>query len=914
MEEKMRRMDESLEAARGRLGEAAELQAKLEGEINVRREQIHAARQNEEHFKARQEELLEERGARLAQKAEFEKEKAACDEEIRSIEEQKSQVMGRYQEIQEEIAKCGRKIEDGKNEIISLLNGKASIKARQQRYDTMAEQIRIRKSQLSSRMLSQKDDEEEIRKRILSCREAYEKAKKACEEISKEQGRIERKRREWQQKETETSRLLEKETTDFHRERSRLETLVNIAERYDGYGNAIRRVMERREDEPGVLGVVADLIQVEKRYEVAIETALGGSIQNIVTSDEETAKRMISYLKENRYGRATFLPLPSVGKSPAQPNRAALEEPGVIGMGSSLAQAEERFAGLKSYLLGRTYVVDTISHALALARKYRYGLRIVTLEGELLNPGGSITGGAFKESGNLLGRKREIEELQARVADLAESLKARRARLEEIRTARELLKDDIRQAQEEMGQAMLEQNTAKMSLERAEEQKEENDGRLESLLAEGKELEAQLSEIAGSHERIREEIREADLRQRELEEENEKLQEALKEQNELARESQDKVSGVQLEEASLAQKSEFAGENAARVGREIEKLDEDIKAAAKERDSSKEDADRKSLEIEELCRAIEESKEERAQLEGKIAAGQQEREEISARYKGFFQKQEELSGKIHDLDKELYRLNGQREKLDESASAQADYMWREYELTPHHAEELRSGDCGSLPQMKERIGELRDEIRKLGDVNVNAIEDYKELSERYGFLKAQHDDLVGAEKTLLGLIDDLDKGMRTQFLEKFAQIQQEFDKVFRELFGGGQGTLELVEDEDILECGIRVIAQPPGKKLQNMMQLSGGEKSLTAIALLFAIQNLKPSPFCLLDEIEAALDDPNVLRFAEYLHKLTENTQFIVITHRRGTMAAADRLYGITMQEKGVSTLVSVNLIEEDLT
>ena len=219
----------------------------------------------------------------------------------------------------------------------------------------------------------------------------------------------------------------------------------------------------------------------------------------------------------------------------------------------------------------------------------------------------------------------------------------------------------------------------------------------------------------------------------------------------------------------------------------------------------------------------------------------------------------------------------------------------------------------NLSELKQQIAQIKDEIKRLGDVNVNAIEEYKEISERYEFLKTQHDDLVEAEATLVGIIEELDAGMRKQFTEKFAQIQTEFDKAFKELFGGGKGTLELVEDEDILECGIRIIAQPPGKKLQNMILLSGGEKALTAIALLFAIQNLKPSPFCLLDEIEAALDDSNVGRYAKYLHKLTKNTQFIVITHRRGTMAAADRLYGITMQEKGVSTLVSVDLIENDL-
>lgn len=245
---------------------------------------------------------------------------------------------------------------------------------------------------------------------------------------------------------------------------------------------------------------------------------------------------------------------------------------------------------------------------------------------------------------------------------------------------------------------------------------------------------------------------------------------------------------------------------------------------------------------------------------------------------------------------------------------QINYMWEEYEITYGLAKELRDENLTDLAEIKKRIQTLKSEIKGLGSVNVNAIEDYKNVSERYEFLSAQHQDLVEAEATLVGIIEELDAAMRKQFAERFQEIAEEFDKVFKQLFGGGKGTLELMEDEDILEAGIRIIAQPPGKKLQNMMQLSGGEKALTAISLLFAIQNLKPSPFCLLDEIEAALDDSNVGRFAQYLHKLTKNTQFIVITHRRGTMNAADRLYGITMQEKGVSTLVSVNLLEKDLT
>ena len=268
---------------------------------------------------------------------------------------------------------------------------------------------------------------------------------------------------------------------------------------------------------------------------------------------------------------------------------------------------------------------------------------------------------------------------------------------------------------------------------------------------------------------------------------------------------------------------------------------------------------------------------------------------------------------IRDRDKELLRLQNQSDKLAERQDAQVEYMWNEYGLTFSTAELLRDGSLDNVADMKRQIAERKNAIRGLGNVNVNAIEDYKEISERYEFMKTQHDDLITAQDALYKIIEELDIGMRKQFTEKFAMIRAEFDKVFRELFGGGHGSLELIEDEDILEAGIQIISQPPGKKLQNMMQMSGGEKALTAIALLFAIQNLKPSPFCLLDEIEAALDDSNVDRYAKYLHKLTKHTQFIVITHRRGTMVAADRLYGITMQEKGVSTLVSVNLIENDL-
>ena len=290
-----------------------------------------------------------------------------------------------------------------------------------------------------------------------------------------------------------------------------------------------------------------------------------------------------------------------------------------------------------------------------------------------------------------------------------------------------------------------------------------------------------------------------------------------------------------------------------------------------------------------------------------------ERDEITSKHKSFFTKREDLSNTMTSLDKEIFRLNNQKEKLESQLEDFVNYMWDEYELTYGTAMAYKSEETLNYATLKKSVSELKAKIKSLGDVNVNAIEDYRVLVERYNLLKTQHDDLVESEQALLDIIEELDVEMRKQFEEKFAYIKTKFDVVFKELFGGGKGTIEIEEEEDILEAGIRIIAQPPGKKLQNMMQLSGGEKALTAIALLFAIQNLKPSPFCLLDEIEAALDDANVKRYAEYLNKLTKHTQFIVITHRRGTMAAADILYGITMQEKGVSTLVSVNLIEDKL-
>jgi chromosome segregation protein len=368
-----------------------------------------------------------------------------------------------------------------------------------------------------------------------------------------------------------------------------------------------------------------------------------------------------------------------------------------------------------------------------------------------------------------------------------------------------------------------------------------------------------------------------------------------------------------LKEASVQQKAEFVQQNYDRVTLEITQLQKQEESLSENQDASLDEAAEKFAQIKELRKTEEKLKADYAKDAEQLEQTQQRREEHNSKYKSFFDQREALTIRLGNLEKEQYRLDAANEKAQEEYERQNNYMWQEYELTYHHALPMKTEQYDQPSESKKRVRELKDEMKKLGDVNMGAIEEYKNVSERYTFLTEQREDLEKAKQTLLSIIAELDEGMRRQFNEQFAQIQAEFDKAFKELFGGGKGNLELVEGEDILECGISIVAQPPGKKLQNMMQLSGGEKSLTAIALLFAIQNLKPSPFCLLDEIEAALDEPNVDRFAGYLHKLTKHTQFIIITHRRGTMSAADRLYGITMQEKGVSAQVSVNLVEEEL-
>ena len=913
IEEEVETIDLAIETAKNQLNETNLLKQQLEGQINVLKEQINTARMNDEHYDNRLNTVRVEIETRQEQKSSLEKEKQDAQEKLQEASERDREAREQLIEVQSRIAEHTAEIEGRKQEIMDILGNRASTKAKIQHYDTTKEQIAVRKSELARNILEVSAEAERQAELLKQYEEELHQVQETIAQYNAKIADNEQKIAKFQEELDEKQEKLRIGQTAYHRESSRLESLKNITERYDGYGNSIRRVMGNKEKEKGLIGVVADIIKVDKEYEIAVETALGGSIQNIVTDNEETAKRMIAFLKNNKFGRATFLPLISMRGAGGIRSEEALKEKGVIGLANTLVHVEKRFEGLADQLLGRTIVVDTIDNGIAIGRKYRQSLRLVTLEGELINPGGSMTGGAFKNSSNLLSRRREIEEFEKTVAMLKEDMDAMEQEVSRIKNTRAVCYNTIDQIQQELRKASVVENTAKMNVEQISVRMEEAKLRCGVYAAEQEKLERDLREIDDNEESIRMELETSENLEQELNTRIEELQRMLDEERVTESAQMKESEEVHLSLAALEQQAAFIMENVSRIDEEIAKFEEELKELDSNKDSASEEIRGKEEKIRELRQTIEDSKELFEEINKEIKAQTENRDALNQKHKDFLRMREELSKHISSLDKECFRLNSQKESYEAASEKQMNYMWEEYELTYNHAMELRDENLTDLSYMKRQIQNLKNEIRKLGTVNVNAIEDFKNISERYEFLKGQHDDLVEAEATLVQIIDELDVAMRKQFTEQFGRIAEEFNSVFKQLFGGGKGTLELMEDEDILEAGIRIIAQPPGKKLQNMMQLSGGEKALTAISLLFAIQNLKPSPFCLLDEIEAALDDNNVSRFAQYLHKLTKNTQFIVITHRRGTMASADRLYGITMQEKGVSTLVSVDLLEDKL-
>ncbi|MBQ9031732.1 MAG: chromosome segregation protein SMC [Parasporobacterium sp.] len=910
LSEELTLMEEKISRVRTEISRSNIIRENLKGRINVLSEQIRSAGEAESTYLERVESLQEQIDASRREKEQLLTDKEETQKKLSKAVTDSGRKDSLVLDIQEKGEHLRQQIESRKEQLIELVAEKGRLNARMERLNTRMEEMKRRREELSANLQKFSSDKADREQETKTLQEALEEAAgqvREAEEKVQEQLKA-------QKEAEERIRTLERELSLTREKRMKgqaaLESLRNITERYEGYGNTIREIMKLKDKTPGIHGVVADIIRTEKKYETAIETALGGSIQNVVTDTEATAKEVIEYLKKNKLGRATFLPLKAVTGRGEFRQSEALEEEGVLGLASSLVQVEDRYKGVAEYLLGKIVVADTIDHALVIARKYKYSLIIVTLEGELLNRGGSLTGGAFKNKSNLLGRRREMEDLEKMIRQASQQEKEISHSLEEAVSGRRDLTSAIELLRSELSEHRIYHNTVQVNLQAAIRREEELEGRVKDADQESRSIEEQTGTITDENSSIHEMLEENEQQNDSVKEEILRLETELEENKELESREMLLAQTMKVETSRISEQINFLSESAARSDQVISRLQSELE----ELNTSHENLDSviigKQKEIEEIRVSITRADEEIALQETSLADLEKQKEENSLTHKDFIEQREAFAQRTTNLDKELFRLTSLREKLEERFESKSNYIWEEYQLTYNNALDLRDEELQDAKVMRERIAELKSSIRSLGTINVGAIEEYKEVRERYEFLSSQHEDLVKAEKDLVRIIRDLDREMRSQFNTEFRKIRSEFSRVFKEMFGGGFGTIELEEDVDVLEAGITVIAQPPGKKLQNMMQLSGGEKALTAIALLFAIQNLKPSPFCILDEIEAALDDSNIIRYANYLHKLTKDTQFIVITHRKGTMEAADRLYGITMQERGVSTLISVNLAD----
>ncbi|MCR5625398.1 MAG: chromosome segregation protein SMC [Lachnospiraceae bacterium] len=904
--------EEHIEEIRQKISDSEIQINNFQNDIALIKEQINTVKNNEEHYNERYSSLQKEIAEKekiieeyQIKKEEYEKLRDELDEKRATATESAHQVRKEIKLVEEEILKKDKLIQEATFE-------KARGEKHREKYTTRLETNSLNKANINKKLIQNQTAIRELKEQEEIEQDIFDDMTEKIEAIDAMEQTLNETIVKFKQASYEHQAKLNKLQSDFHMENSRLLSIRNITERYEGFGQSIKRVMEQKDKVKGIHGVVADVIKTPKEYEIAIETALGGQIQNIVTDTENTARNMIEFLKKNRYGRATFLPLNSITAGKSNIPSEAFKEAGSLGLASGLVEAKSEYKNLMDYLLGRVLVIDNIDNALKIAKKYNHRIRMVTLEGELINPGGSMSGGAFKNNNNLLGRRREIEALEKKVSDLTVELRKEKEKYNENESLLEKERAKLAGNAKLKGDFQIKKNTAKVNLERIKKDITDNYSELSSIQMEKENSEAELSEIQFKVKQYDEIIEEALGRlENILTEKKECEGEKKRLTGDLDKHLKDS-SNLFVKSNEYAQNAVFAADNISRYTGELKSKKHDLENLVDENVNYDSVLDDKKNQISEKKQEIKDTEEVIRGLKKELNGSIADNEDLKKKNSDFIVKRENLINEQNSLEKEKIRLSNQKEKLNEKQDELIKYMWEQYEIAYNNALELRTETELTPAEIKKKIGELKGEIKSLGEVNVGAIEQSIEINDRYELLSNQHDDIVNAADKLKGIIAELDEKMRITFTEQFAKINESFDKVFKELFGGGKGYLELVNEEDVLTSGILIVAQPPGKKLQNMMQLSGGEKALTAISLLFAIQKLKPSPFCLLDEIEAALDDSNVDRFANYLHKLTKDTQFIVITHRRGTMNAADILYGITMQEKGVSTLVSVDLVEAE--
>lgn len=881
----------------------------LNSDINVSNTRIENNKQNKERFEKEIEELT-------ARTKELEEEKKQKEEKKENLKQNRERFAKELEEKEKELAEITKKlsskeleIEKHKKTVEENTDKKYELQASISEKDINYQNYQKRQTQIKNEMtgnISELDNtrmkKEEIAKEFYEIESKRNKILTDLEEVNKEKQEADRKIKDFDSK-------INMLSGEKRIKESKLKFLIETEKEKEGYIKSVKTLLKdcetTRELGKGMHGVLANIIEVPEEYQTAIEMCLGSSLQNIVTENEEDAKRLIEHLRKNNLGRASFLPITSVKGKKLEKIKG--KNAGVIGIASDLIQYSKKYENIILNLLGRTVIVQDMETAIRVAKDNGYSFRIITIEGDVINPSGAITGGSVaKKTVNILGRGREIEKLQKEIKTLEEQIQKLEKEKDNYQESIENVLEMVSSLEKQLQEIEITYATGKEKINAIEENIHRIETRLNKLKEEDKKLEEQKEENIETKKTLQEKIIA-------INEENEKLKKIITEFAELNKDNQKYVDDLNFDITNLKISVSSFDESESSIQEIQERIDSEVQSTNKSIENKKVQIEQIVQDNFNLEKSIEEISEKIHKIQEEVKNSGSKIEELkekrSKKNEKLAEQEEEITNKfkiIEDLKSQIVKIDVKKTKLEEDINGIINKMWEEYELTPNNVVDYRKPDNVQLTQKK--VKDLRNEIRELGSVNVDSIEEYKNLKDRYDFMCEQRVDLESTMAKLRKIISDMTNIMKEQFKEKFEMINKNFAEVFKELFGGGNASLTLEDKDNILECGIEITVQPPGKKLQNMMLLSGGEKAFTAIALLFAILKINPAPFCVLDEIEAALDDVNVYRYAEYLKKFSKNTQFLVITHRKGTMEAADTVYGITMEENGISKLLSMKL------
>ena len=881
----------------------------LNSDINVAKTRI--ANNNENNDRYLKE--IEEQNAKIQElKDEIEQKEAKKDnlkQNKEKFEKELNEKQAELDKLTEKLSSKELEIEGYKHTVEENTDKKYELQSEINAQNINYQNFEKRQAQIKQEMqstISELDgtrlNKEDIAKQFNEIENKKNKAQNSLNEVAKQ-------REEANQKIKSFESNINILSSEMRIKESRLKFLVETEKEKEGYIKSVKSLLKDCENikelGKGMNGVLANIIEVPDDLQTAIEMCLGASLQNIVTETETDAKRLVEHLRKNNLGRASFLPISSVkGK---KLDKIKGNESGVIGIASDLVKYNKKYEQIILNLLGRTVIVDNMDTAIKVAKQNGYTFRIVTTEGDLINPSGAITGGSVaKKTVNILGRGKEIEKLEKEIKNLKQKIEKLENDKQNYEESIEGILELSANFEKELQEIDITYATEKQKVISINENIEKLEKRLNRLKEEQANLEKQKEEAVSTKGDLQVEINK-------IVEQNEELSKIITEFAELNKDDQKyiddlnfDITNLKISVSSFDESEASIQEIQERINQELENAHTSIENKNVQIEQIKKDNEDLEKSIQETLQKIEEVKESVNSSSSKIEELKKERAQKSEKLS---KQEDEITAKfkvIEDLKGQLVKLDVKKTKIEEDINGIINKMWEEYELTPNNAEQYQKPENVALTQ--RRVNNLRTEIRELGSVNVDSIEEYKNLKDRYDFMSEQRLDLENTMSKLRKVISDMTQIMKEQFKEKFKVINKNFGEVFAELFGGGKAELTLEDEENILECGIEITVQPPGKKLQNMMLLSGGEKAFTAIALLFAILKINPAPFCVLDEIEAALDDVNVFRYADYLKKFTDHTQFLVITHRKGTMEVADTVYGVTMEESGISKLLSMKL------